>query len=52
MLKKAIAIDPNARIEWRLSNIVMQRRALWLLSREDDLFLDPATEPATGGSQQ
>jgi len=52
MLKKALAVDPNSRIEWRLSNIVMQRRALWLLSREDDLFLEPATEPATGGSPQ
>lgn len=42
LLKQALAIDPNKRIEWRLSNVVMQRRATWLLSREDDLFLDPA----------
>ncbi len=39
LLKKALAIDPDARPEWRLSNIVMQRRARWLLSREDDLFV-------------
>jgi predicted anti-sigma-YlaC factor YlaD len=39
LLKKALAIDPDARPEWRLSNNVMQRRARWLLSREDDLFV-------------
>jgi len=39
LLKKALAINPDVRPEWRLSNIVMQRRARWLLSREDDLFL-------------
>jgi len=48
LLKKALAIDPNAHKEWRLSNIVMQRRAAWLLSREDDLFL----EPTSGGLAQ
>jgi len=42
MLKQALAIDVNAKLEWRLANIVMQRRAKWLLSREDELFLDPA----------
>jgi len=49
LLKQALAIDPNKRMEWRLSNVIMQRRATWLLSREDDLFLAPASEPATGG---
>jgi predicted anti-sigma-YlaC factor YlaD len=39
LLKKALAVNPDVRPEWRLSNIVMQRRARWLLSREDDLFL-------------
>jgi predicted anti-sigma-YlaC factor YlaD len=39
LLKQALAINPDAHPEWRLSNIVMQRRAAWLLSREDDLFL-------------
>ena len=40
MLNRALAIDPNARPEWRLANILMQRRARWLLSRTDALFLD------------
>jgi predicted anti-sigma-YlaC factor YlaD len=39
LLKKALAVDPDARPEWRLSNIVIQRRARWLLSREDELFV-------------
>jgi predicted anti-sigma-YlaC factor YlaD len=39
-LNRAIAIDPDARPEWRLVNLVMQRRAKWLLSRADELFLN------------
>ena len=39
LLKKALAVDPDVRLEWRLSNIVMQRRAQWLLSREEELFV-------------
>jgi predicted anti-sigma-YlaC factor YlaD len=44
LLKKALAVDPDARPEWRLSNVIMQRRARWLLSREDELFLEPVIE--------
>lgn len=39
MLQKALAIDPNARLEWRLENMINQRRARWLLARVPDLFL-------------
>jgi predicted anti-sigma-YlaC factor YlaD len=39
LLKKALTVNPDARPEWRLTNIVMQRRARWLLSREDELFV-------------
>ena len=42
LLKQALTLDPDSRPEWRLSNLVMQRRARWLLSREDELFLDAA----------
>jgi len=45
MLHQALAIDPDAKPEWRLSNLIMQRRARWLLSREDALFV---TEQTTG----
>ena len=39
LLDRALAIDPDAKPEWRLENLVMQRRARWLLAREDELFL-------------
>jgi predicted anti-sigma-YlaC factor YlaD len=40
MLNRALAVDPDARPEWRLANLIVQRRARWLLSRVDQLFLD------------
>lgn len=40
LLEKALAVDVDARPEWRLLNIVMQRRATWLLGRTGDLFLE------------
>jgi len=39
MIQRALAVDVDARPEWRLQNLVMQRRARWLLSREADLFI-------------
>jgi predicted anti-sigma-YlaC factor YlaD len=39
LLNKALAINPDARPEWRLNNLIMQRRARWFLSREDELFV-------------
>src|SRR5688572_2849392 len=39
LLKQALAIDPNAKPEWRLENTIMQQRARWLLSRVPDLFI-------------
>jgi len=40
LLDRALAIDTDARPEWRLVNLVLQRRARWLLSRADQLFLE------------
>jgi len=40
LLGKALEIDPDARPELRLSNAVFQRRARWLLSRKDRIFLE------------
>lgn len=37
-LKKALAIDVNAAPEYRVLNLVMQRRARWLLAHENKLF--------------
>jgi predicted anti-sigma-YlaC factor YlaD len=47
LLKQALAIDVDARPEWRLVNLVMQRRARWLLGRIDDLFLPPLKETSS-----
>ncbi len=44
LLHAALALDPDAHPESRLVNLIMQRRARWLLSREDELFL-PAPVP-------
>ena len=41
LLERALAVDVNAKPEYRLANLVAQRRARWLLSRIDDLFLSP-----------
>lgn len=45
LLRQALTIDVNARPEFRLVNLIMQRRARWLLGRVDELFL-PADTPA------
>ena len=44
LLNRALAINPDAKPEWRLVNLVMQRRARWLLSRIDELFLTTGKE--------
>ena len=48
LLHQALRINPDLKPEWRLVNLVMQRRAKWLLSRTDQLFL--RTGPPDGGS--
>ena len=40
LLAQALAIDADARAEWRLANHVMQRRARWLLAHKDTYFLE------------
>ena len=40
MLRKALAIDPDAVPAVRVANLVAQRRARWLLQREDELFIE------------
>jgi tetratricopeptide (TPR) repeat protein len=39
MLNKALDIDPDQNKSTRLVNLIMQKRARWLLSREDTLFV-------------
>ena len=42
MIEKALAVDTDANPDNRLSNLIAQRRARWLLKRIDDLFLETA----------
>jgi predicted anti-sigma-YlaC factor YlaD len=41
-LQQALSLNLEVKPEWRLVNLVMQRRAKWLLSRTDQLFLRSA----------
>lgn len=43
LLERALAIDPGLHPEWRVANLLMQRRARWLLTRTDELFLPEET---------
>jgi len=40
LLKQALAIDVDAHPEWRLVNLIMQRRARLLLARTDEYFME------------
>lgn len=40
LLDQALVIDADVIPEWRLANLVMQRRARWLLAHTDELFLE------------
>lgn len=44
LLKRALSIDVNAKPEWRLANILSQRRAQWLLEHIDDFFMASKSE--------
>jgi predicted anti-sigma-YlaC factor YlaD len=39
-LAQALAVDPAALPDQRLTNVVFQRRARWLLARVDELFIE------------
>ena len=47
LLDQALAVNVDAQPEHRLENLILQRRARWLLSRVDDLFLpgEPGAPP-------
>jgi hypothetical protein len=48
-----MAIDPDAALDHRLENVLMQRRAAWMATQADRLFLPPLppdeSAPVTGG---
>ncbi len=45
VLNEALAVDAVAHPESRLVNLVMQRRARWLLGRQEELFLTSGQPP-------
>jgi len=40
LLGQALAIDVDAKPEWRLQNLVLQRRARWLLDHAEERFVE------------
>ena len=40
LLKEALAVDPDREKSQRLSNLIAQRRARWLLARTEELFIE------------
>lgn len=42
LLRQALAVNPDAEPAFRLENTIHQRRAQWLVTRIDKLFLPPA----------
>lgn len=44
LLEEALAVDPDRHPQVRLSNLMAQRRARWLLERADELFLEEEAE--------
>jgi predicted anti-sigma-YlaC factor YlaD len=45
LLQRALAIDPELAPKRRLANLILQRRARWLLDHVEDLFLIPGAAP-------
>lgn len=39
LMRQALSVDPDADPEHRLTNVIAQRRARWLMERIDELFL-------------
>lgn len=40
LLGQALSVDIDQRPDWRLANLIMQRRARWLLAHTDEYFLE------------
>jgi len=51
LLERALAVDPDREPENRLTTLVSQRRARWLLDRIDDLILPGGQAGGTGGAR-
>jgi predicted anti-sigma-YlaC factor YlaD len=49
LIERALAIDPDAVPQERLTTLLAQRRARWLMTRLDDLILDDGASKPSGG---
>ena len=52
LLEKVLAVDADRDSTQRLVTLVTQRRARWLLAREDDYFLDSGSPADTSTSEE
>ena len=52
LLEKALAVDVDAKPEYRLENLIMQRRARWLLDHKDQYFLIPEKPEVESSEEQ
>ena len=50
LLRRALAVDPDAAPRLRLANLIAQRRARYLLDRADHLFYEDPASPDPGSS--
>ena len=50
MLERALAIDPDAHPPERLTNLLLQEKARWMLERTDDYFLADDPNPSDEGA--
>jgi predicted anti-sigma-YlaC factor YlaD len=50
LLKKVLAIDPDADPDNRLLNTINRRKARWLLEHTEDYFLEAGDEENTGNN--
>lgn len=50
LLNKALAVDPDKHVDYRLANLLAQRQARRLLAKTDELFFEEAPASSVGGS--
>jgi predicted anti-sigma-YlaC factor YlaD len=52
LIEQALAINADAKPEWRLANLILQRRARFLQSRMDELFLLPESDESQSSEKK
>jgi predicted anti-sigma-YlaC factor YlaD len=52
LVARALAVDVDARPEWRVANLAAQKRARWLAVHTGDFFLLPEDDAASSGGSR